>query len=475
MPVQQLPLIKGTGKDFAEADYIDAIPVNMLATPRELPSAAGYMRSFPGIKKRADVEGKSRGVIYNTRENILYRVLGGRVYRGEKIIGYAQGAGRVSLACSATSQAVAANSEMILFRYDGTVKWLENWPEKEDGVEYAQYEIGSVRDICRAGARYVWIKDGSDLFGVTDLEDESHPDRFRPFYRANSQPDGIRAVAEWKGFIVCFGSSSIEYFSLTGATGATSPLYVANNSLTVNKGIAGTHCKAPFAGAYAFISSAASGLPSVYLVDAGQLQKIATPTIERVLRGYTADELATSSLESLSLDAHELLIMHLPRHTLCYDMSASQNGPQWCLLKSGVGDDVYRGIDFHYDGSAITVGDKQLPVLGELSFDISSQYDSPTEHLLFTPMIKVPDKRLFDFEVEAITGFTGDDERFFLSTTFDGLTFGREVMVPYSRRHQYDRRIRWPRIGRVRRNVGFKLRFVSLAPLSVSGCTVRIE
>ncbi|HBA9007420.1 TPA: hypothetical protein J1260_004582, partial [Escherichia coli] len=32
MPVQQLPLIKGTGKDFAEADYIDAIPVNMLAT-----------------------------------------------------------------------------------------------------------------------------------------------------------------------------------------------------------------------------------------------------------------------------------------------------------------------------------------------------------------------------------------------------------------------------------------------------------
>ncbi|MFS9520240.1 packaged DNA stabilization protein, partial [Klebsiella pneumoniae] len=92
-----------------------------------------------------------------------------------------------------------------------------------------------------------------------------------------------------------------------------------------------------------------------------------------------------------------------------------------------------------------------------------------------TPMIKVPDKRLFDFEVEAITGFTGDDERFFLSTTFDGLTFGREVMVPYSRRHQYDRRIRWARIGRVRRNVGFKLRFVSLAPLSVSGCTVRIE
>lgn len=475
MPVQQLPLMKGICKEFSEADYIDALPVNMLATPKEVLGASGYMRSFPGIRKHMEVEGKSRGGFYNTKENILYRVLGGRVYRGAKEIGYAQGAGRVSLACSSTSQAVAANGEMILFRYDGTVKWLENWPEKEDGVEYAQYEIGSVRDICRAQARYVWVKDGSDLFGVTDLEDESHPDRYRPFYRANSQPDGIKAVAEWKGFIICFGSSTIEYFSLTGATGATSPLYVANNSLIVNKGIAGTHCKTPFAGAYAFISGAASGLPSVYIIDAGQLQKIATSSIEKLLRSYTADELATGVLESLSFDAHELLIMHLPRHTLCYDMSASQNGPQWCLLKSGVGDDVYQGIDFHFDGSVITVGDKEQPVLGELVFDASSQYGSPTEHLLFTPMIKAPNKRLFDFEVEAITGFTEGKERFFLSTTFDGLTFSREVMVPFSRRYQYDRRVRWARIGRVRRNVGFKLRFVSLTPLSVSGCTVRIE
>ncbi|EJQ6148298.1 hypothetical protein NZZ21_003998 [Escherichia albertii] len=475
MPIQQLPLMKGAGKDFSDADYTDALPVNMLAIPKELPDASGYMRSFPGIKKRADVDGKSRGVAYNTTENILYRVLGGRVYRGNKPVGYAAGAGRVSMACSATSQAVAANGQMILFRYDGTVKWLENWPEKEDGVEYAQYDIGSVRDICRAGSRYVWVKDDSDLFGITDLEDESHPDRFRPFYRAGSQPDGIRGVAEWKGFVVCFGSSSIEYFSLTGATGATSPVYAANNSLTVNKGIAGTHCKTPFAGAFAFISSAASGFPSVYIVDAGQLQKISTPTVDRILRSYTSDELSTSSLESLSIHSHELLIMHLPGHTLCYDASASQNGPQWCLLKSGVEDDVYRGTDFHFDGRVITVGDKKQPVIGELSFDISSQYDAPTEHLLFTPIIKVPDKRLFDFEVEVITGFTECDDRFFLSATFDGITFGREMMVPYNKKYQYDKRIRWGQIGRVRRNIGFKLRFVSTNPLSVSGCSVRIE
>lgn len=32
MPIQQLPLMKGVGKDFRNADYIDYLPVNMLAT-----------------------------------------------------------------------------------------------------------------------------------------------------------------------------------------------------------------------------------------------------------------------------------------------------------------------------------------------------------------------------------------------------------------------------------------------------------
>lgn len=34
MPIQQLPLMKGVGKDFRNADYIDYLPVNMLATPK---------------------------------------------------------------------------------------------------------------------------------------------------------------------------------------------------------------------------------------------------------------------------------------------------------------------------------------------------------------------------------------------------------------------------------------------------------
>lgn len=61
MPIQQLPLMKGVGKDFRNADYIDYLPVNMLATPKEILNSSGYLRSFPGIAKRSDVNGVSRG------------------------------------------------------------------------------------------------------------------------------------------------------------------------------------------------------------------------------------------------------------------------------------------------------------------------------------------------------------------------------------------------------------------------------
>ncbi|EJL0268481.1 hypothetical protein NL221_005152, partial [Escherichia coli] len=137
----------------------------------------------------------------------------------------------------------------------------------------------------------------------------------------------------------------------TGATTVGAALYVAQPSLMVQKGIAGTYCKTPFADSYAFISNPATGAPSVYIIGSGQVSPIASASIEKILRSYTADELADGVMESLRFDAHELLIIHLPRHVLVYDASSSANGPQWCVLKTGLYDDVYRAIDFIYEGN----------------------------------------------------------------------------------------------------------------------------
>lgn len=472
MPIQQLPLMKGTGKDYQNADYVDFLPVNMLATPKEVLNSNGYLRSFPGIAKRGDVNGVSRGVEYNTAKNSVYRVLGSKLYNGEAEVAGVSGSGRVSMAHGRTSQAVAINGQVFQYRYDGTIKTVANWPATSG---FTQYDLGRARDLTRLRGRYAFCKDDSDSWFITDLEDESHPDRYSAEYRAESQPDGIIGIGTWRDFIVCFGSSTIEYFSLTGATTVGAALYVSQPSLMVQKGIAGTYCKTPFADSYAFISHPATGSPSVYLIGSGQASPIATSSIEKIIRSYTADELATGVMETLRFDSHELLIIHLPRHVLVYDASASQSGPQWCVLKTGLYDDIYRAIDFMFEGNQITCGDKLDSVTGQLQFDISSQYDKQQEHLLYTPLFRADNARVFDFELDASTGVAQYADRLFLSATTDGINYGREQMIEQNAPFVYDRRVLWKRVGRIRRLVGFKVRVITKSPVTLSGCQVRIE
>lgn len=472
MPIQQLPLMKGTGKDYRNADYIDYLPVNMLATPKEVLNASGYLRSFPGIAKRSDVAGASRGAQYNTSQNAVYRVMGGKLYKGDSVVGDVTGSSRVSMAHGRTSQAVCVGGQVVEYRYDGTTKTVANWPVSSG---FTQYDLGSARDVTRLRGRYAWAKDNSDSWFISDLEDESHPDRYAAEYRAESQPDGIIGIGTWRDFIVCFGATTTEFFSLTGASTQGAALYVANPAYMVPKGIAGTFCKCEFMDAYAVISNPATGAPSVYILDSGRASPIATASIEKIIRSYTASELATAVMESLRFDSHELLLIHLPGQVLVYDASASQNGPQWSVLKTGLGDDVYRAIDFMYEGNSITCGDKAASLKGELKFDISSQYDKQQEHLLYTPMFKADNARVFDFELESSTGVTQYADRLFLSATADGINFGREQLIEQNAPFVYDKRVIWKRIGRIRRNIGFKVRIITRAPVTLSGCQVRIE
>lgn len=465
--------MKGTGKDYRSVDYVDLLPVNMLATPKEVLGANGYLRSFPGIVKVNDVAGASRGAMYNSHESAVYRVLGTKLYRSGVEIGEVPGSKRVSMACSYNSQAIGANGLLMLFRYDGDIKYMTNWPTSSG---YTQYELGTLRDLCRNRSRYVWSKDGSDSFFISDLEDESKPDRYAAEYRAESQPDGIIGIDDWRDFVVCFGTKTTEYFSLTGNASAVGvAIYQAQPSMMVQKGIAGTYCKTKYADTHAIISHPATGAPSVYLINSGSVQQIATASIERILQDYTEEELSTGVMESTRFEAHELLIIHLPRHVLVYDGSVNQGGMQWTVLKTGLGDDVHSAIDYVYEGNQITCADKFSPVVGVLDKSLTSQYGQQQEHLLYTPLFKADNARAFDFELESATGVSQFAEQMFISATTDGINYGKEQLIPWNSPFRYDQRAILQRIGRIRRNIGFKIRIVTSSPVTLSGCQVRLE
>ncbi|EFC9363559.1 hypothetical protein CRE79_004577 [Escherichia coli] len=97
------------------------------------------------------------------------------------------------------------------------------------------------------------------------------------------------------------------------------------------------------------------------------------------------------------------------------------------------------------------------------------------EHLLFTPLFKADNARCFDLEVESSTGVAQYADRLFLSATTDGINYGREQMIEQNEPFVYDKRVLWKRVGRIRKNVGFKLRVITKSPVTLSGAQIRIE
>lgn len=237
--------------------------------------------------------------------------------------------------------------------------------------KYPQYDLGEVIDVYRNRGRYIWLQKGGERFGVTDLEDESKPDRYRPFYHAEFQPNGIVSVASWRDMIICFGSSTIEYFLLTGSSNSPQLIYIAQPAYMIQIGIAGRNCKCRYQDNYAIISHQSIGQPSIYIIGSGEKNKISTTTIDKIISNYSADELSKSVMESIKFDNYELLIIHLPKYALCFDGLANN---QWLILKTGLYDDLYRAIDFMFFENQITVGDKKEGVIGNLVFNASNQY-----------------------------------------------------------------------------------------------------
>jgi len=132
---ETLPLTPGTGKSALRANYVNRLPVNMLFVPPKVVNQSGYMRSFPGLVKTAGVAGLSRGVLLNAFDGRVYRLCGNTLYQ------------------SGTAVSTHAN------------------------------------------ARYAWLKKGTNTFGVTDINDESKPDRYRPFMTASALPDPAVGIA----------------------------------------------------------------------------------------------------------------------------------------------------------------------------------------------------------------------------------------------------------------------------------------
>lgn len=468
----QIPLVYGDGRSRKNLDYTQNFPVNMTPIARQIKQANGYMRSWYGLTKVADVAGRSRGVIFNTYDNNVYRVFGDTLYRGDGSFGAVSGSARVSMAYSRTSVAVATEGSMKLYLYSGTTKDITNWPASS--ANPTSYNWGDIQDVIRLRGRYIWSQANSDTFWITDIEDESHPDRTAAAYRAESMPDGILALRSWRDYVLAFGGSTIEFFTLTGDS---SNVYASQPAYMINYGLAGQWAVTRYADSFAFLTGPASGVNTIRLMNAsgGSATDIGNKQVKEILAAYSANDLASVVLESFATPDGEYLLVHLPNETLCYDVGASQQlGIQaWVILKTGVVDSQpYRAIDFCNEGSTVTCGDTLANIKGMIDKDTSGQYGDDVEMMLYTPMINAAMAIMTHLELDASLGAVNAIKNIFVTATEDGIVFPPERLMRYDTPQRLVGRAHLLKVGRIRSNVMFRFRLVGQAPAYLSKCSV---
>ncbi len=478
----QFPLMKGR-KTSKDSRYLDALPVNMIPIPSQAPNASGYLRSFKGIQHLYDCDGVSMSANYNDLTNNEYRILGSKFYKDGQEVAQLDNPVIANMCHSRYSQAFVDDGKVKYFR-DGKVTELKNWAEGENYTKSpaTNYDLTGVIDVDRHQGRYVWIN--KQRFGCTALaigstgdqsvSPEQRPDYIAPLYSPESDPDNNKAIRSCFGkYVAVFARHTTEYFVLTGDA---NNLYSAQKNMECQCGVVATGAVCVFGGAFAAIGSGKRESLAIVLITPSKYQKISTATVDKVLVKYKESELKSALCESITMDNHQLLFVHLPNETLVYD--GSQN--IWFTLKSSiVGDGPYTGRHIIYNHEeGLTIGDSQTGRMGLLTDAVASQYDNEVEHLLYTPFVKVNAGRgkvpLYDLSLDSIKGYSAKTQRLWISVTLDGRVYGNELLIDYNELFEYTNKVLLSNLGSVEDMIGFKLRWVTKDNVSISGFNVRV-
>ena len=464
-----LPFSKGLVTTNRDVDWLDALPLNMIAVPKEVLGHPGYMHSWPGLAQNMDVAGLARGAVNNEDQRTVFRTHGtSLISQAGEVLADVGGVGYAAMPFSSGRQAIVSGNNLNY--WNGTsLTQLQNWTADEhaSGDPATDFDIGEVLDAVFVNGRYSWIKRGSGEFGSTDIENPERPSYQAPFVSAEAGFDRNVGIGVWKTSVVIFGRNTIEFFA---PTGAVEPVYRAQRAYTIQAGIVGVAAKTVFQDNFAIVGSPKDKPPSVYLVGQGVYREIATRFVQELIRSYSDADLELTILETIKFDNHDLLLVHLPDMTLVYDAGSSNETTQrWSILSSSTtGLGFYRGIYHIFSNGGWTVGDRTASIISDLRFDIASHVGLNPLFELFTPMVQIRNQNLHNLQLDNIPGYQNEGYNIAYAMTRDGEVYSQDSWISASNPLDRTTRILARKLGYSRNNVGFRLRWITGAPSSVS-------
>lgn len=481
----QIPLIKGD-RVASNAEWTDALPVNMYAVPQPILDADGYMISFPGMDidsiPNATSVGEDRGGIWvdvgDTVFNGHYRISGNALIKVDNalevsasitdVIAIVPGSGQCAMAYSFNNLAIVADGK--LFYYNPV-----------DGFrQITDTDVGSPIDITWGQNLFV-LTDGDTVYHSDPLDEEN----FLPldFTVPEFRPDPSLGVSiNEDSELIVFGSKSIEHFINIGAENF---VYRPVTQKAQNIGIVGTYAKKSYGNTYFMLGRRENSQIGVFITESGTSEKVSSIAIDKILSAYDSGDLTGTIIDVVEVDGVTLCIIGLPDRTLCLNWTLAKTkgtALAWSELSTGdLSDNTnqlpHDGRNYIYDekNSKWLCGSRRFAAILRLDSSHAAQIGSEQEQILYSPLIRMSGAKsglapsIDELTIETIPGYgfyydydqAGYETTVFLSTTYDGITYSKEWAKLYGKRNKHKSRFILRRLGTVDHMIGFKLRCYS--------------
>ncbi len=464
MPEIQVPIVRGD-KLNAQTDYRDFMPKNMLAIPKEIRGAQGYLISHPGVKRLMTASGPCRGSFFNDRLGKLFQVSGNKLITVDSAgsystVGTINGSGQCSMPYSFQSQLVISGGNV--YRYaGGTLTLLTD-------ADFGRPIDGDWID------GYYFFTDGEYLYH-TLLADET---QVAPtdYAVAEIMPDkSLGNMRTPDDLMMVFGRYSTEFFQNDGSTNFAFSR-IAQKSLEI--GICGTHCKTRVAGGVFILGSRRYESPGIYTIGAGDAQLLSTPTINDYLQSLSDAELAQSVLEARTDGDTQLLIVRLPQKTYALNLTALKLigvDNSWSELSTGVDGDPWIACNgaYHPLLAKWVYGSTTDGAIYALDYTSAAQDGEYTECEFKTPLVYAPSVRIGLIELNTITGFESSNTNVFISVSDNGVTDSSEYVQLYGEAGNYNTRFVAFGFGYFNQQFSIKCRALTKDRVNFSGLKVR--
>ncbi len=466
--IKKIPLAK-QWYQHKEKPFTQEALLNVYAEPGSAASPGVgefVLRRRPGAADFAYLgSGECRGFVTKSLTKTLFACAGDRVFK-------INSAGTVTMLWGS------------LFTLTGPVTFAENSAGQMalcDGRYLYMFSDTLVLHVSDSDLPYVGTIDchdgfgvfpilGTNKFGITSNNDFMAYDAL-DYAAAEKQQDILLRVVSAGEYLYMFGEKTIELWYNAG--GADFPFARASGG-TVDCGLAAIHSVAKMDGMLFFL--AADGTVR-RTSGGGQPQIISTRPIDDAIR--TSEQKSDAEGFGFMWGGHAFYVLTVPDvGTFCYDVS-SDVWTEWAT--DGHDRCLFRFYTYNYNKHL--VGDYTSGAIYELSSDVYTDSGTMVPVEIILPPIHADGNPFFvasltvDFKGgQGLVG--GAAPQVMLSYSRDGgFTWSSEAWRSLSLGAvgEYDRRVKWTRLGRFRESAMFKLRITDPVSVAVFGAQANIQ